>query len=185
MNRKSFLKSLLAIPFITLLDVKKIFAKDKQIFVPPNPFKLPFLFLNSCQITNIMDVTKINYMLEYEKIIPLIGINFLIVWYRPDIAIVSTPCMPMTDSVKTLVKLYDRKLISIETLLNGLKPPSIILRVVVSKNLDWWTPIRRDREGMYIIDEDVVKNVALHLTKIDQETIRNFLKNNKKEVKNV
>ena len=66
MNRKSFLKSLLVVPFIPLLDVKKVFAKNEDIFVSPNPFKSLFSNFNCHQIKYIKII--IEPYLRYKKI---------------------------------------------------------------------------------------------------------------------
>jgi hypothetical protein len=182
MDRKSFLKLLLVIPFVTLLDVKKVFAKNDQVFVPPNPFKLPFINSSDNKVGEVFNLIALKdiesgYSINYGKnwcqnIIKLLGNDFYCMTY-----ISPKEAKPIIHKNGSIERNYQIK------------------GVIVGKNIDWWTPMKvlypykigktqRSLDVVVVkldIDEDVIKNDLLHLTKLDQETIRNFLKNNKKE----
>jgi hypothetical protein len=69
-----------------------------------------------------------------------------------------------------------------------------IKSVIIGYKVDWWTPVKilyshkidkTQRASDLVeleINTDSIKNTELYLTKIDQKTIRNYLKNNKKEI---
>jgi hypothetical protein len=172
MNRKTFLKSLLIIPAITLFG-KEIFAKKidsptvelsdirNRKFYAVQKYKLPFIDSKDKKIVRFdfsiflfEDILseKFSWMTSktFEKIISLIGRDFYYINYWEN------------------NKDRHEKTIGNIIIDNGF----IFETVIVGKELDWWTPVKWiEEKWMFVIDEDFISNKS-YLTLEDREIIK-------------